>query len=289
LQYGGYGVGSFRDTYNAVEQDPVAAEKAKAQSNAFDMIMAGLDNQSNQFSDKLRGIYEGYSNYAKEYGAKAQPVIDALSGDIAGMDGYIKDYGKTLAEVKDTMLNGIQVDPNATRTREQYQGGVAAAYAKTAEQQRHDMESQGLNPYANTGATRQTALAQSAAMADADNQAYSDWRTQYNKDMQAKGQMAGAYAQLEGKRVDMQGQLMGGRSSLLGAQKSIFDANLGASQATASGYENLQSIAEQRRQEQLALAQQAQAAAAQDNDLKQQQEAKLTSKDLWYQANGSFL
>jgi hypothetical protein len=205
--------------------------------------------------------------------------MDALTGDISGMEGYIKNYGDTLAEVKDTMLNGITVDPNATRTREQYQGGVAAAYAKTAEKQKQDMESQGLNPFANTGATRQTELARTADMANADNQAYSDWRTQYNKDMQAKGQMAGQYATLEGKQADMQGQVMSGRSGLLSGQKSIYDATMGATQAKAAGYENLQSISEQRRQEQLALAQQAQEQANLDNDLKQQQEAKLTPFD----------
>jgi hypothetical protein len=277
--------GSTKTQYNTVEDDPEAA-KADAQSRAFDLIMAGLDNQSNQFSEKLKGIYDGYSQYAKDYGAKAQPIMDALSGDISGMEGYIKNYGNTLAEVKDIMLNGIMVDPNATRTREQYQGGVAAAYAKTAEKQKQNMESQGLNPYANTGATRQTDLQRSADMASADNQAYSDWRTQYNKDVAAKGQLAGAYAGLEGKQVDMQGQLMGGRSNLLAGQKSLFDANLGASAATAAGYENLQGIAEQRRQEQLALAQQASAEAAQYNDLKQQQEAKLTPYDKIYAGAG---
>lgn len=282
---GGFGVGYFNDTYDAVEQDPVAAAAAQARSQALDAIMAGLDNNSNEFADKLKSIYDGYGKYAKEYGDKAQPIMDALTGDISGMEGYIKNYGSTLAEIKDTMLNGIQVDPTSTNTREQYQGAVASAYGKNEEQQKQAMESQGLNPYANTGATRQNDLSRTAAMTNADNQAYSDWRTQYNKDMQAKGELAGAYAGLVGKQADMQGQLFTGRGLLLEGQKGIYDANLGARKDTAAGYENLMSVNEQRRQEQLALAQQAQAQANLDNDLKQQQEAKLSPKDLRYKAD----
>jgi hypothetical protein len=280
------GAGSSDLNYNVVEQDPEAAARAKQMGSAFDMIMGGLDSSATQYHQQLKDIYDSYGKYADEYGAKAQPLIDAMTGDIKGMEGYIGNYATTLASIKDTMLNGIQVDPTSTNTREQYQGSVAASYAKEGEKQKRDMESQGLNPYANKGASREMSLARSADMAAADNQAYTDWRSQYNQDVQAQQAGMESYANLEGQQVGMQDKLLGARGVLLDGQKSITDVNFAALGAKASGYETLASQIEARRQEQLALAQQAQAQANLDNDLKQQMEAKLTGTDKMMGAGG---
>lgn len=272
-EYRLYTGGDF--AYNTVD----AGQQNKKAAAAFDAIMAGHDAISAAYTAKLTSLYDAYGQYAKDYGEKAQPLIDALGGDVAHMENYLKDYSVTLGEIKDTMMNGIQVDPTATNNREQYQGNVAAAYDKTDQQQKQQMESQGLNPYSNTGATRQTGLARTAAMADAGNKAHSDWRTQYNVDMQAKQQGMASYAGLEANKGTMQGQVMTGRGLQMTGEKSILDANNQANQLKATGYEGLQSQENSRRAEALGLGQQQQANAQTNNDLLQQANAKLTDFD----------
>lgn len=246
-----------------------------AAANAFDAIMAGHDATSNNYVKKLQSIYDGYAKYAKDFGDKAQPIMDALGGDITDMQGYIQDYGKNLADIKDTMLNGIMVDPNATRTREEYQGNLAAAYGKQREQQKQSMESQGLNPYANKGADRQASQNLAAGMTNAGNTAYSDWRKQYNSDIQAKQQAAGTYGGLLANQAGMQGTVMQARGGLIDDNKSIMDAKIGADQARANGTEGLLSLAENRRSEALKLAQQQQENQRQNADITQQLQAKI--------------
>lgn len=275
---GGFTTGGIGDvTYNVVngpQQDQKAAD-------AFDALMAGHDATSASYVQKLQSIYDGYGKYAADFGDKAQPIIDSLSGDITEMQGYIKDYGANLDEIKPIMMDGINVDPSATRTREEYQGNVAAAYAKQQEQQKQSMESQGMNPYANTGASRAASLGVASAMSDAGNKAYSDWRTQYNSDIQAKQKGQAEYAGLLGQKGAMQASIMQGRGVQLNANKSILDAKIGAGQAQAAGVTDLLSLAESRRQEALALGQQQQQNAMQNTDITQQLNAKLTGTDRW--------
>jgi hypothetical protein len=164
----------------------IRGKQDKKAANAFDAIMAGHDATSGAYVSQLKALYDGYGQYAKDYGDKAQPIIDALTGDIKGLEGYRGDYEKTLNGIQDNMLNGINLDPSATRTREEYQGNVAAANAQATEQQKQQMQSQGLNPYANTGASRANSLAGAAGLADAGNKAYSDWHKQYNADVVSK-------------------------------------------------------------------------------------------------------
>lgn len=242
--------------------------------NPLDEQMAAHDENTKAYTDKLKSIYDGYSQYAKEYGDKAQPIMDALNGDIKGMEGYIGDYGKTLEDIKPTMMYGINVDPSATRTREEYQGNVAAAYGKSREQQAQQMTSQGMNPYANSGASRATNLSEAAGRADAGNKAYKDWRTQYNQDVQAKQAGMANYAGLQAKQGDMQGNVMATRNGLIDAQGKIMAAKMGADQAKATGYEGLGSLEEARRAETLGLAQQKQANSRTDQDIFQQMTAK---------------
>jgi hypothetical protein len=273
--------GPSKVTYNVVDQ----GNQNKKAAAAFDAIMAGHDATSAAYTQKLSAIYDAYGKYAADYGDKARPLIESLGGDISHMEGYLKDYSGTLADIKDVMMNGIVVDPTATNTREQYQGNVAAAYDKLDQKQAQDMASQGLNPYTNTGAIRQTGLARTAAMADAGNKAYSDWRTQYNNDMQAKQAGMANYAGLEANKGAMQGQIMTGRGLQLTGEKSIMDANAQASQLQATGYEGLQSQENSRRAESLALGQQQQANARTNDDLAQQASAKLTGQDQFWKAN----
>lgn len=261
------------------------AQQDKKAASAFDAIMAGHDATSAAYVSQLKALYDGYGQYAKDYGTKAQPIIDALTGDIKGLEGYRGDYEKTLSGIKDNMLNGINLDPNSTNTRERYQGNVAAANAQAAEQQKQQMQSQGLNPYANTGASRATSLAGAASLADAGNKAYADWHTQYNTDVQAKQAGQATYAGLQSKLGDMQNNIMAGRGTVLNAHKSIYDANMGSAQAKATGYEGLASLEEARRAEALKLGQQQEANARTNNDLEQQLRAKLTPGELTNQTN----
>jgi hypothetical protein len=267
----------------------IRGKQDKKAANAFDAIMAGHDASSAAYVSQLKALYDGYGQYAKDYGTKAQPIIDALTGDIKGLENYRGDYEKTLAGIKDNMLNGINLDPNSTNTRERYQGNVAAANAQVAEQQKQQMQSQGLNPYANTGASRATSLAGAASLADAGNKAYADWHTQYNTDVQAKQAGQATYAGLQSKLGDMQNNIMAGRGNVLNANKSIYDANMGSDQAKATGYEGLASLAEARRAETLKLGQQKENNARMDNDIKQQQYAKLKPNELTNQTNMDFL
>lgn len=270
------GAGDFVDrNYQYVQQ----GGQDKKAADAFNSIMAGHDATSAAYVSQLKALYDGYGQYAKDYGAKAQPIIDALTGDIKGLEGYRGDYEKTLNGIQDNMLNGINLDPSATRTREQYQGNAAAANAQATEQQKQQMESQGLNPYANTGASRANSLAGAAGLADAGNKAYSDWHKQYNADVVAKQNGQANYAGLQARLGDMQNNIMSGRGLVLNGNKSIYDANMGSDKDTATGYEGLASLEEARRAEALKLGQQQENNARTNNDLTQQLDAKLTSGD----------
>ncbi|MDP1774270.1 MAG: hypothetical protein Q8L15_18535 [Methylobacter sp.] len=243
-------------------------------ANSLDEQMAANDAKSGEYVNKLQGIYDGYAKYAADFGAKAQPIMDALNGNIKEMEGYVADYGQTLSDIKPTMMDGINVDPSATRTREEYQGNVASAYGKAREQQAQNMTGQGLNPYANKGGDRQMNLAEAAAKTSAGNNAYKDWRTQYNQDVQAKQAGQATFAGLQAKRGDMQGNIMSARGGLLDANAKIMNSQIAAGQAQASGIENLASVNEARRAENLGLAQQKQANSRTDQSIVAQQLSK---------------
>ena len=118
-------------------------------------------------------------------------------------------------------------------------------------------------------------------MADAGNKAYSDWRTQYNNDIQAKQAGMSSYAGLEANKGAMQGQIMTGRGLQMTGYKAMLDAYSQMNQLKATGYEGLQSQENSRRAEALGLGQQQQANAQTQNDLMQQATAKLTVHDKW--------
>lgn len=275
---GWVGMGSrpiYRDMVTDYKQDEDAAKQ-------FNAIMAGHDATTAAYVNQLKSIYDNYGKYAEQFGERARPIIDAIGGDIEELNTSIVDYTKLLSEIKPTMMHGVKVDPSATRTREEYMGNVAGQFAQAREAQKRNMASQGMNPYANTGASRQLSLAQAAGQTTAANSAYKDWREQYNRDMQAKQQAQAAYAGLEmgkGNMVMGKGQL---RGQQLSGEQSIFGAQMGAEQAKAAGIEGLTGLAEARRAEALALGQQQQENQRYLDDVTQQLNAKKKHGGLSY-------
>ena len=79
------GAGGYVDrNYQYVEQGVQDKEAA----SEFDALMAGHDATSAAYVSQLKDLYDGYGQYAKDYGDKAQPIIDALTGDIKGLEKY---------------------------------------------------------------------------------------------------------------------------------------------------------------------------------------------------------
>lgn len=267
------------DAINPGQQD----EKAAADLNRK---MAAHDAASASYTKKLKALYEDYNKYATTYGDQAQSINDALAGDIEGLQGYIGDYKNTLNDIKSNMMDGVNLDPSATNTREIYQGNVAAQFGKAREKQKQEALSQGLNPYSNTGANRANSLAEAASLADAGNKAYTDWRSQYNNDVQAKQRGQSQFATLQAGLGTMHNGVMSGRGMMLNTDKSIFDAKMKANEFKATGYEGLSSLQEARRSETLGFAQQKQNNAQTYNDLMQQTKAKQDPLSARYQASG---
>jgi hypothetical protein len=270
---GSVGMQSYYLKKDVVQSAPQTEAQKKAEK-AFNALMAGHDKTTNAFVNQLKGIYDSYGKYVEEYGKNAKPIIEALGGDIEQMQAGIGDFTKLLAEIKPTLMDGVVVDPTAARTREEYTGNVAAAHGHAREQQKRDMISQGMNPYANTGATRAGHLAEAAGKTDAANTAYSDWRRQYNEDMKAKQQGALGYASLEASKQGMHGNVMQARGMQLGAHGNLLQNQLGATKLKAEGTEGLLGHAESRRAEALALQQQAQENQRYQDDITQQLNAK---------------
>jgi hypothetical protein len=284
IDWGGSGLNGIQHfSYNTVGE----AKQNKEAAAKFDAQMAGHDATSASYVATLKGIYDGYGKYAQEFGDKAQPIMDALTGDIKGMEGYIKDYGTSLAESKSTFTDGVNLDPSATRTREEYQGNNAASYGKAREKMNQEQAAQGIAPSA--GGNRAINLAEAAGSTSAANTAYKDWRTQYNNDIVNKQNGLATYQSLLGKQGDLQGQVMSARGGLISANKDIMQAKIGAGEAQAAGYQDLASLEEARRQETLALGQQQQNNARMNDDLKQQAAAKLTSFDKYASTNGGWI
>jgi len=275
-----FGGADFKRPYQYVkEADTGERSPARKAAQAFDALMAGHDATTAGYVSTLKSIYDGYGKYAKDFGDKAEPILKALTGDIGNMEKYIGEYGSLLDESKSLFTDGINIDPNATRTREEYMGNAAAQYGQAREKQIRDMASQGLNPYANKGADRQLNLATAAGLTNAANTAYKDWRNQYNQDIQAKQQATGQYAGLVGQKGALQGQVISARGGLIGVNKDIMEAKIGADQLRAQGYQDLTSLNESRRSEQLKLGQQQQENLRQQADIRQQLTAKLTPYD----------
>jgi len=253
-------------------------------SNPLDDLLAGYDKESASLTKKLKSIYDSYTGSYEELEGKVQPIMDLIEGDIGKFEEYMGDYEGLVSGMKGDFLDSIIVDPNAARTRGEYMGNVASQYEQAEDAMRRQAIQQGQNPYANRGAAREMALSRAGDMAGAANQAYGDWREQYNRDIQRQQQANEAYANLYGKKGEMYGDLLGARSGLIGAQKGLMDTRLAAEQARASGYEGLLGLEQQKRQQALELGQQQASMRAQA--VSQANQMKDTMKgQTWYNPN----
>jgi hypothetical protein len=254
-------------------------------ANSFNSIMSGIDNTSNGYVSQLQDLYNQYGTNAAGYQANVQPIAQAIGTDITGMTNTNQAYQKTLDEIAPTMLNGIQVDPNASNTRNQYMGAVADQNKGAEQAMQQNSASQGQNPYANTGANREFALANGAGMANASNKAYNDWRTQYNTDMTNKGNLAASYAGLQSNLGAMENNVVNARGTQAGIYGGILGAQNTATGAQAQGAQDLLSYEQQQKQIQLQLAQQQQNNAQRANEIA----ANLQSKYGFGAGNGTNL
>ena len=275
--YTGYQSGRrFTSGNRQLYRDKVTAGRADEEANeAFDLIMAGHDATTAQYTNTLKSIYDGYGKYAEDYDGQIQPLIESLTGDIANMEGYIENYNDILIQNKDTFLNGIVLDPNANRTRAEYTGAVADQFDNARKTAKHRMTSQGLNPYENKGAEREHALERAQSLGSAERQAYTDWRESYNRDKERQQNATGKFIDMQGRAIEGQGSIIDARRSIGGFYGDVMNAKIGADKERASGYENLASLSEARRQEALGLGQQQQENARYKADITQQLSAKL--------------
>lgn len=238
-----------------------------AAATEFDKMMAGNDQASQAYIDQLKGIYDQYGKYAEEYKGNVKPIIDAIGGDITGMQTIAKKYGETLKTIEPTMMTGIQVDPNAARTRNEYIGAVADQMKSAEKQQRIAAESQGLNPYANTGANREMALARGAGVANAANRAYTDWRKNYNADIKAQQDAQAKYAGLVAGEGALVSDIAGARGAQAGLYGKMSEADIGAAKLKQAGLSDLLGVQEARRQEALQLGQQQQSNIQRESEI----------------------
>jgi hypothetical protein len=140
------------------------------------------------------------------------------------------------------------------------------------------MASQGLNPYANTGADRELELKRAEAMGMASGKAYSDWRQGYNRDKQAQQAATGTYLGLLGQSGKLRGDIINAKTKIGDFYGRELQASNQAKAMKAKGYEGLMSVAEARRQESLGLAQQQTANKKRKENLKQQLAAKINNR-----------
>ncbi len=221
--------------------------------NPLDDLLKGFDKESAALTDKLKTIYDGYTGSYEELEGKVSPIMDLIEQDIGKFEDYIGDYEGLISGMEGDFLDSIIIDPSATRTRGEYMGNVAAQYDQAQAAQRRQAIQQGINPYANRGAQRSMALDRAGAMAGAANQAYGDWRDQYNTDIQRQQQANAMYADLFGQKGQMYGDLLRARGGLLEGHRGLHDSKLAAEMARAGGYEGLLGMSENRRQQALDL------------------------------------
>ncbi len=233
-----------------------------AEQAAFDDLIEGFDKESKAITDKLMSIYDSYGEAVESGNTTLMPIIDRIGDDIDRFEAYIGDYEDLVGGMRGDFLDSILVDPNAARTRNEYMSNVAAQYDQAQEAQRRQAIQQGVNPYVNLGARREFALDRAAAMAGAANQAYGDWRNQYNLDVQRQQAANEAYANMFGKTSTLYSDLIGHRGRYLGSRQDLAMQQLAAKQAQAAGYEGLAGLVENRRTQALQLGQQKAAANA---------------------------
>ena len=245
--------------------------------------MRGYDDKTAALTEKLKGIYDGYSSKATEFGEDMQPIMDAIGGDISDMQDWMGGYNELLGEMKPDMMHGINVERSPGMRRAEYMGAVGGQYKAADESMRRRQASQGINPYSNTGASRELGLDRAQAVAGASNKAYSDWFEQRNRDVERQNQGRADFAGLYSKSGDNLNNIMRARASMGDMQKGIYDVGMDADKATAAGYEGFVGLNENRRSEAL-MAEQDKAKQIQSNALTGTAlQANLGAKGEWKQ------
>lgn len=250
-------------------------------SGWWDDVIAGSEKESAALTDKLKGIYDSFEGYYSEYGGKIEPLLDALNGDIGKMEKWMEGYQGLLTEIKPTMMNGLQIDPTAAGYRAEFMGNTAAQYDAAQQQMQQQQAQQGINPYANTGQSRDFALQRAAGVAGAANQAYATWRQDYNQNMQAQQQAMAQYAGLYGKTGDYFGDILKARGGMADTYRGLYDSRLQAQIAKAQGYEGLLGLETMKWQTGLEGAQQQSMINAQNAQMAAQMQMGLGDKGEW--------
>lgn len=251
------------------------------QDNWWDKVISGAEQESAALTDKLKSIYDTYEGKFGEYQADMKPILEGLEGDIGKMTDWMAGYEQLLGEIKPTMMGGLQIDPTAAGYRAEYVGNVAAQYDQAEEAMRRQQAAQGINPYANAGASRDMALSRAGAMGGAANEAYAAWRDDYNRNMQAQQQAMSQYAQLYGKTGDYFGDIMQARAGMGGLYKGLYDTQLQAQMAKAQGYEGLLGLEQNKWQTGLSAAQQQSMLDLQKNMFNAQLASKHANDTEW--------
>lgn len=248
----------------------------------WDDVIAGSEEQSAALTDKLKSIYDGFEGYATEFGGKVEPLLKALGGDIGKMEKWMEGYQDVLTEIKPTMMRGLQIDPTAAGYRSEFMGNVGAQYDQAEDQMRRQMAQQGINPYANTGASRDMALNRAGAVAGAANQAYAAWRQDYNQNMQAQQDAMAKYAGLYGKTGDYFGDILRARAGMADTYRGLYDSRLQAQIAKAQGYEGLLGLEQDKWKTGLAGAQQQSMINQQNAAMASQMQMGLGDQAEWH-------
>jgi hypothetical protein len=250
-------------------------------SGGMDKVMAGYDDESQALTEQLQAIYDSYQGYVDNYSDDIKPIMESMDGDIRNIESYIDDYSKSLDgyndalgqnradldEMRSTFMEGIELDPSASHRRAEYMGGVAAQYGAAEDSIKREMAGQGVNYYANAGASRDFKLKRAAGLADASNRAYGDWREQHNQDVMAQQHGMATYAgmnnahagavargvDLKSREGDAWGNVLNARSGMANMHRGVLDARLAAESGRADGVQRLLELNENRRSETLGL------------------------------------
>jgi hypothetical protein len=247
----------------------------------WDKVIKGAEKESAALTTKLKGIYDAYEGYFTDFEGNLQPVLDALNGDIGKMEQWMGGYQDLMGEIKPTMMGGLKIDPTAAGYREQFMGATADQYDQAQQEMMRQQAQQGVNPFANTGQSRDFAMDRAGALAGAANSAYAAWREDYNKNMQAQQGAMAKYADLYGKTGDYFGDILQARASVGNLYKGMYDTRLDAQKAKAAGYEGLLGLEFQKWQTGLNAAQQQSMINAQNAQLASQMQMGLGAAGQW--------
>lgn len=168
---------SHKATFKRLQREKYTGNhQYEPDTDFFDSILSGDDEQSQQVYQSLADIYSQYESDTQQYNegteARASKLIDNL-------ETHATDYGNILAGIQRDVSVGLKTDSNANQFREEYAGNVASQFNATRDARRRDARSRGVD-FDSSAEARELELGRAAAMANASNAAYRDWRKDYN-------------------------------------------------------------------------------------------------------------